>query len=115
MAWSTKPVSVRACVGQESACQTAVLRADARGDAGAVGVDGDRVRGPVGVAVVLNHGREVERVGQRARQWRADQSGCVSDHERRFGGGEVSRRDDQIAFVLSQGRVEHDYEVAVLC
>lgn len=95
MTRSTKPGFCRLGIGQKSAGETAIVRADARADAGVIGVDRHRVGGPVGIAVgvILHHRGEIERVGERRGEWRADQSGGVSDHKCCFGGGEVARGD----------------------
>ena len=79
------------------------------------GVDGDGVRGPVGLGVVEHHLGQGEVSGQARGNGAADETARVPDHETHLLRGDVFGRDDQVALILTGGRVEDYDELAQSC
>lgn len=104
---------LRIRVREHPARQRAIMRRDARRHRLGVCVDGDGVRGAVGVSVVGDHLREVQGGGARDGQRRADVAAAVADHEGGFFGRQGFGGDDEVAFVFAVGRVEDDDEFVV--
>jgi hypothetical protein len=76
-------------------------------------VYGNGVGGAIWVLVTGDHLRERERLAKGGQNWCADEAGCVPDHEGHFGGGNVLRGDDEVAFIFAREIIENDYEVAI--
>ena len=78
----------------------AVGRTDAGGHA-VCGIDADRVRRRTGVLIGLDHGRQIQRIGEVGGHRCADEAGRPAHRPRDpLGGGELGREDD-IALVLA--------------
>ncbi|MNZ56689.1 hypothetical protein D3C78_746410 [compost metagenome] len=90
-------------------------RAVGGGNAGAgtvTVIDADGEGGLVRLGVGLDHQRQLERIEALAGQRDADQAAAVADQEGHLRGRDGVGGDDQIAFVLAVGVVDHDDEFA---
>lgn len=115
MAGTTQASSGRGGIGQHAAHEGAVVGADACGDGGVGGIDGDCVGGAARVLGVLDHGRQVEGVGAGVGDGGADEAGGVADHPGHLLGGDGVGGDDEVGLVFAGGIVEHDEEFASTC
>ncbi len=111
----SEAVRRRVVVREGPAGQGAVVRADAGGDGGVGGVDGQGVGRQEGVFVALDHLRQRELDGPLREYGRADQARAVPDHEGHLLCGDILRRNDDVGFVLASRIVENDYEFAIFC
>ncbi|KAH6605805.1 hypothetical protein Trco_004958 [Trichoderma cornu-damae] len=102
-------------VGEDAACEGAVVGADAGGDGGVGGVDGDCVGGAARILAVLDHGRQFEGIGAGVGDGRADEARRVAHHPGHLLGGDGVGGDDEVGFVLTGRVVEHDEELASAC
>ena len=115
MARADEAGSGRLGLGEEVAAESAVVGADARGDGGVGGIDGDGVGGATGVLGRGHHDGELEGVGARGQDRRADEAGGVPHHPGHLLGSDILGGDDEVGFVFAAGVVEHKDKFTAAC